>query len=119
MSQNKFKDATKIDNATLVRNTMKADPSQNGTPIPFQSGYSEYEANKTTQSLFETVIFYLVGVFFSIVIYKILIHYSILNEEWRNNLLKVSIVIFSIIASSFILSKISIIVVKNLKKFLH
>ena len=77
MSQNKFKDATKIDNATLARNTMKADPSQNGTPIPFQSGYSEYEANKTTQSLFETVIFYLVGVFFSIVIYKILIHYSI------------------------------------------
>ena len=52
MSQNKFKDATKIDTATLARNTMKADPSQNGTPIPFQSGYSEYEANKTTQSLF-------------------------------------------------------------------
>ncbi|WP_430597748.1 hypothetical protein [Enterococcus sp. AZ177] len=116
MTEHDFKNATKIDTTDLVRNTMKPDPSQNGSPIPFQSGYSEYEARKGTQSSCEIMAFYFLGIFFSIIAYYSLINLSILNGEWQNDGIKVAIVIFSTIAVSFIVSKILIIFVKKLKK---
>lgn len=116
MTEKDFKHATKIDNADLIRNTMKSDPSQNGSPIPFQSGYSTYEAKKATQSSIEVIAFYFLGIIFSVTAYYCLINLSILNEEWQNDGIKVAIVIFSIIAISFISSKLLILLVKKLKK---
>ncbi|WP_339099734.1 hypothetical protein [Candidatus Enterococcus lemimoniae] len=78
MTEKDFKNATKIDNADLVRNTMKSDPSQNGSPIPFQSGYSTYEAKKGTQSSLEVIAFYFLGIIFSVTAYYCLINLSIL-----------------------------------------
>jgi len=116
MTENKFKNATKIDNANLVRNTMAADPSQNGTPVPFQSGYSEYEAKKQSQSSSEIILFYTLGLLFSVLAYYWLINSSVLNEEWQNEGIKVAIVIFSIVIISFVLSKILIIFGINVKR---
>ncbi|WP_207694422.1 hypothetical protein DOK67_0001019 [Enterococcus sp. DIV0212c] len=116
MTENKFKNATKIDNANLVRNTMAADPSQNGTPVPFQSGYSEYEAKKQSQSSSEIILFYTLGLLFSVLAYCWLINSSVLNEEWQNEGIKVAIVIFSIVAISFVFSKILIMLGINVKR---
>ncbi|MGX7245394.1 hypothetical protein ACWOC1_11190 [Enterococcus quebecensis] len=85
MTENDLKNALKIDNANLVRNTIKADPSKNGIPVPFQSGYSEYEAKKASQSSIEIVLFYVLGILFSIGAYFWLIDSSFLNEEWQND----------------------------------
>lgn len=61
MTQGDFRNSTKIDNTTFTRNTLKADPSQNGSPIPFQNGYSEYEKTTGTQSSLDVVLFYVMG----------------------------------------------------------
>lgn len=107
----------KINHLTVIRNTLKSDPSQMGTPIPFQKQCSGYEENiPQKSSLLEIVLFNTLGILFSIIIYLVIIGVSLLNQEWQNTLWKVAVTLVLIVVSGFSLSKLAVTIVFRVKR---
>lgn len=112
-----MKNDLKISNITVTRNTLKSDPSQMGTPIPFQKQFSGNEENiPQNSSLSEIVLFYTMGILFSVAIYLGIIGFSLLNQEWQNTLWKVAMILVLTVCSGFLLSKLTLIILSRVKR---
>lgn len=91
-------------NSFNVMNT-KSDPSQNGSPVPFQSGDfasvdTKYESSKTFS---ETLSFYLIGIVLAAVGCYLFIKLPIFQNILNNTVLSFAIT-FLIIIISFVIS---------------
>jgi H+/Cl- antiporter ClcA len=96
----------------------KSDPSQNGSPIPFQAGdfaSSGYDSS-SSKSATEIIIFYVIGILLSVLGYIVLINLSFFEKYLDNALLSFGI-LAGIILISFIISKtIQVLYIKNKRK---
>ncbi len=91
-------------NSFNVMNT-KSDPSQNGSPVPFQSGDfasvdTKYESSKTFS---ETLSFYLIGIVLAAIGCYLFIKLPIFQNILNNTVLSFAIT-FLIIIMSFVIS---------------
>ena len=91
-------------NSFNVMNT-KSDPSQNGSPVPFQSGDfasvdTKYESSKTFS---ETLSFYLIGIVLAAIGCYLFIKLPIFQNILNNTVLSFAIT-FLIIIISFVIS---------------
>ena len=104
-------------NSFNVMNT-KSDPSQNGSPVPFQSGDfasvdTKYESSKTFS---ETLSFYLIGIVLAAVGCYLFIKLPIFQNILNNTVLSFAIT-FLIIIMSFVISHfITKVVTTNFRK---
>lgn len=104
-------------NSFNVVNT-KSDPSQNGSPVPFQSGDfasvdTKYESSKTFS---ETLSFYLIGIVLAAIGCYLFIKLPIFQNILNNTVLSFAIT-FLIIIMSFVISHfITKVVTTNFRK---
>lgn len=104
-------------NSFNVMNT-KSDPSQNGSPVPFQSGDfasvdTKYESSKTFS---ETLSFYLIGIVLAAIGCYLFIKLPIFQNILNNTVLSFAIT-FLIIIMSFVISHfITKVFTTNLRK---
>ncbi len=104
-------------NSFNVMNT-KSDPSQNGSPVPFQSGDfasvdTKYESSKTFS---ETLSFYLIGIVLAAIGCYLFIKLPIFQNILNNTVLSFAIT-FLIIIMSFVISHfITKVVTTNFRK---
>ena len=104
-------------NSFNVMNT-KSDPSQNGSPVPFQSGDfasvdTKYESSKTFS---ETLSFYLIGIVLAAIGCYLFIKLPIFQNILNNTVLSFAIT-FLIIILSFVISHfITKVVTTNFRK---
>jgi H+/Cl- antiporter ClcA len=96
----------------------KSDPSQNGSPVPFQSGDfasvdTKYESSKTFS---ETLSFYLIGIVLAAIGCYLFIKLPIFQNILNNTVLSFAIT-FLIIIMSFVISHfITKVVTTNFRK---
>lgn len=104
-------------NSFNVMNT-KSDPSQNGSPVPFQSGDfasvdTKYESSKTFS---ETLSFYLIGIVLAAIGCYLFIKLPIFQNILNNTVLSFAIT-FLIIIMSFVISHfLTKVVTSNFRK---
>lgn len=97
---------TQIPKSTFDKMNTKSDPSQNGSPIPFQAGdFASANNEPSSKSAAEIIIFYVVGIILSIVGYLALVNLSAFENVLNDTKLSF-LILGAIIIVSFTISKI-------------